>query len=98
LPGDGGNAGSGASRGRLRSIDNCGRTITFDKAPSKVVILNGTSVGEVESFVLLGLQDRILAAPDGLRGTAHVPVTTTSTPSGTDHQRDRGVTRLHRLG
>lgn len=43
------------------TIDNCGREVTFDKAPSRVVLLNGTSVAEVESFITLGLQDRILA-------------------------------------
>lgn len=43
------------------TIDNCGREVTFDKAPSRVVLLNGTSVAEVESFITLGIQDRILA-------------------------------------
>jgi len=43
------------------TIDNCGREVTFDKAPSRVVLLNGTSVAEVESFITLGLQDKILA-------------------------------------
>ncbi|WNV86982.1 ABC transporter substrate-binding protein [Umezawaea sp. Da 62-37] len=43
------------------TIDNCGRGITFDKAPSRVVLLNGTSVAEVESFVALGISDRIVA-------------------------------------
>lgn len=43
------------------TIDNCGRKVTFDAAPSRVVLLNGTSVAEVESFVALGITDRILA-------------------------------------
>ncbi|HWO67375.1 MAG TPA: ABC transporter substrate-binding protein, partial [Umezawaea sp.] len=43
------------------TIDNCGRQITFDKAPSRVLLLNGTSVAEVESFVTLGIADRIVA-------------------------------------
>lgn len=43
------------------TIDNCGRKVTFDRAPSRVVLLNGTSVAEVESFITLGIQDRILA-------------------------------------
>jgi iron complex transport system substrate-binding protein len=43
------------------TIDNCGRQVTFDRAPSRVLLLNGTSVAEVESFVTLGIQDRILA-------------------------------------
>ncbi len=43
------------------TIDNCGQKVTFTRPPGRVLILNGTSVGEVESFVLLGLTDRILA-------------------------------------
>lgn len=43
------------------TIDNCGRQVTFDKAPSRVLLLNGASVGEVESLIALGVQDRILA-------------------------------------
>ena len=43
------------------TIDNCGTKVTFTKAPSRVLILNGTSVGEVESFVMLGLDKTILA-------------------------------------
>lgn len=43
------------------TITNCGREITFEKAPEKVLILNGTSVAEVESFIALGIEDRILA-------------------------------------
>ncbi len=43
------------------TIDNCGREITFDAPPEKVLILNGTSVAEVESFIALGLEDHILA-------------------------------------
>jgi iron complex transport system substrate-binding protein len=35
--------------------------MTFEKAPSRVLLLNGASVGEVESFVTLGIQDRIVA-------------------------------------
>ncbi len=43
------------------TIDNCGRKVTFDAPPKRVVLLNGTSVAEVESFVMLGIQDHILA-------------------------------------
>lgn len=43
------------------SVDNCGLKQTFSKPPSRVVILNGTSVGEVESFVMLGLGSHVLA-------------------------------------
>ena len=43
------------------TIDNCGREVTFEQAPEKVLILNGTSVAEVESFIALGIEDHILA-------------------------------------
>jgi iron complex transport system substrate-binding protein len=43
------------------TIENCGRRITFDKPPERVLIMNGVSVGEVQTYVLLGLQSRILA-------------------------------------
>lgn len=43
------------------TVENCGRTMTFDEPPSRVVILNGASVAEVGTFVALGLEDRILA-------------------------------------
>ncbi len=43
------------------TITNCGREITFDKAPERVLILNGTSVAEVESFIALGIDDTIIA-------------------------------------
>jgi iron complex transport system substrate-binding protein len=43
------------------TITNCGREITFEKAPEKVLILNGTSVAEVEAFIALGIEDHILA-------------------------------------
>ncbi|WP_206792052.1 ABC transporter substrate-binding protein [Amycolatopsis sp. MtRt-6] len=43
------------------TIENCGRTETFAKTPSRVVILNGTSVAEAESFVVLGLDGHVIA-------------------------------------
>ena len=43
------------------TIDNCGRQETFTKRPSAVVILNGISVAEVESFIELDLQNTIIA-------------------------------------
>ncbi|WP_162958225.1 ABC transporter substrate-binding protein [Nocardia yunnanensis] len=42
-------------------IDNCGRTLTFDRAPSRVLLTSGASVAEAESFIALGLQDRVVA-------------------------------------
>jgi iron complex transport system substrate-binding protein len=43
------------------SFDNCGTKVTFAKPPQRVLIMNGTSVGEVESFVMLGLDKSVLA-------------------------------------
>ncbi|TDD24789.1 ABC transporter substrate-binding protein [Nonomuraea diastatica] len=43
------------------AFDNCGMQVTFAKPPQRVLILNGTSVGEVESFILLGLEKTVLA-------------------------------------
>ena len=43
------------------TIENCGQKVTFDGPPKRVLVMNGASVGEVETYVLLGLQDHILA-------------------------------------
>ncbi|ASW57312.1 ABC transporter iron(III)/siderophore-binding protein [Plantactinospora sp. KBS50] len=43
------------------TIDNCGRKVTFTQAPSRVVLLNGASVAEVESMIALGVQGAIVA-------------------------------------
>lgn len=43
------------------TIDNCGYELTFEAPPERVLILNGTSVAEVQSFIALGIEDRILA-------------------------------------
>ena len=43
------------------TITNCGRELTFEKPPERVLILNGTSVAEVETFIALGLEDHIIA-------------------------------------
>ncbi|MFE0591928.1 ABC transporter substrate-binding protein [Micromonospora echinospora] len=43
------------------TIDNCGRQVTFTRAPQRVVLLNGASVAEVESLIALGVQDRVVA-------------------------------------
>ncbi|GAA3876235.1 ABC transporter substrate-binding protein [Streptomyces lacrimifluminis] len=43
------------------SIENCGQTTTYSKAPSRVVVMNGASVAEVSSLLALGLGDRIVA-------------------------------------
>jgi iron complex transport system substrate-binding protein len=43
------------------TLENCGLKQTITQAPKKVLLLSGTSVAEVESFIVLGLQDTILA-------------------------------------
>ena len=43
------------------TITNCCQTETFTKPPSRVLILNGSSVAEVESMIVLGLQKSIIA-------------------------------------
>ncbi|MEZ5406928.1 MAG: ABC transporter substrate-binding protein [Acidimicrobiales bacterium] len=43
------------------TIDNCGQEQTFEQRPERVVILNGTSVAEIESFLILGIEDSIVA-------------------------------------
>lgn len=55
-------AGGGALRTEYPlTIENCGRELTFEAPPERVLILNGTSVAEVQSFLALGIEDRILA-------------------------------------
>ncbi|MFE1050376.1 ABC transporter substrate-binding protein [Streptomyces olivaceus] len=43
------------------TLDNCGQRETFDKAPGRVVVMNGASVAEVSTLLALGLGDRIVA-------------------------------------
>lgn len=43
------------------TVDNCGVPITFTAPPRRVLVLNGTSVAEVESMLALGLEDRVIA-------------------------------------
>ncbi|MGH4031448.1 ABC transporter substrate-binding protein [Actinomycetota bacterium Odt1-20B] len=43
------------------TVTNCGTTHTYEKAPSRVVVMNGGSVAEVSSLLALGLGDRIVA-------------------------------------
>ncbi|MEV7152921.1 ABC transporter substrate-binding protein [Streptomyces sp. NPDC093084] len=43
------------------TLDNCGQKETFEKAPSRVVVMNGASVAEVSTLLALGLEDRIVA-------------------------------------
>ncbi|RPK38231.1 ABC transporter substrate-binding protein [Streptomyces sp. ADI93-02] len=43
------------------TLKNCGRDQTFDKAPSRVVVMNGASVAEVSTLLALGEGDRIVS-------------------------------------
>lgn len=43
------------------TLDNCGQKETFEKAPGRVVVMNGASVAEVSTLLALGLQDKIVA-------------------------------------
>ncbi|MBL1106680.1 ABC transporter substrate-binding protein [Streptomyces sp. 5-8] len=58
---DGGRTGAASKSGYPVTIDNCGRTATFEKAPRRVVVMNGASVAEVSTLLALGLGDRIVA-------------------------------------
>ncbi|MEU6668482.1 ABC transporter substrate-binding protein [Streptomyces sp. NPDC046727] len=63
----------GASRtGYPVTIENCGRTETFQKAPSRVVVMNGASVAEISTLLALGLGDRIVANEQSY-GMSEVP-------------------------
>ncbi|MFJ2832591.1 ABC transporter substrate-binding protein [Streptomyces sp. NPDC087263] len=50
-----------SSSGYPVTLDNCGEKQTFEKAPGRVVVMNGASVAEVSTLLSLGLQDRIVA-------------------------------------
>ncbi|WP_308409523.1 hypothetical protein [Streptomyces sp. A 4/2] len=64
---DGGTAGSAdkvppAARGTYPvTLKNCGRDQTFDKAPGRVVVMNGASVAEVSTLLALGQGGRIVS-------------------------------------
>lgn len=77
----GGTSGDDASGGRADAathpgypvkIENCGTTQNFDRAPSRVVVMNGASVAEVSTLLALGLGDRIVANQQSY-GMSEVP-------------------------
>ncbi|MEU9992613.1 ABC transporter substrate-binding protein [Streptomyces sp. NPDC007971] len=69
----GGQAGAGASTaGHPVTVENCGRSETFKKAPGRVVVMNGASVAEVSTLLALGLGDRIVANEQSY-GMSEVP-------------------------
>ncbi|MFI5859650.1 ABC transporter substrate-binding protein [Streptomyces parvulus] len=53
-------------------VENCGTTQVFDKAPSRVVVMNGASVAEVSTLLALGLGDKIVANQQSY-GMSEVP-------------------------
>ncbi|MGX2995787.1 ABC transporter substrate-binding protein [Streptomyces sp. JNUCC 64] len=70
--GRGGGDGRGTASGYPVTLDNCGRKVTFDKAPGRVVVMNGASVAEVSTLLALGLEDRIVANQQSY-GASEVP-------------------------
>jgi len=61
-----GDTGANASAAAAKSgypvtLDNCGVSEKFTKAPGRVVTMNGASVAEVSTLLALGLGDRIVA-------------------------------------
>ncbi|MEU0409392.1 ABC transporter substrate-binding protein [Streptomyces griseorubiginosus] len=54
------------------TLENCGQKQTFEKAPSRVVVMNGASVAEVSTLLALGLGDRIVANQQSY-GRSEVP-------------------------
>ncbi|KOV60470.1 ABC transporter substrate-binding protein [Streptomyces sp. MMG1121] len=56
-----GKASTTARTGYPVTLDNCGVSEKFTKAPSRVVVMNGASVAEVSTLLALGLGDRIVA-------------------------------------
>jgi len=54
------------------TLDNCGQKETFQKAPSRVVVMNGASVAEVSTLLALGLGEKIVANQQGY-GMSEVP-------------------------
>ncbi|QIS11726.1 ABC transporter substrate-binding protein [Nocardia arthritidis] len=54
------------------TLDNCGRTYTFNRAPERVVVMNGGSIGEVSTLVALGVGDRVVANAQSY-GVSDVP-------------------------
>ncbi len=63
---------AGSTSGYPVTLDNCGRKLTFDKAPERVVVMNGASVAEVSTLLALGLEDRIVANQQSY-GRSEVP-------------------------
>lgn len=54
------------------TVDNCGFQQTFQRPPQRVLILQGASVGEAETFVSLGLESAV-AANTQFYGVSDIP-------------------------
>ncbi len=54
-------AGSPGRTSYPLTVQNCGTSVTFERPPERVLILNGASVAEVESVLALDLGDRVIA-------------------------------------
>ncbi|MCG8914473.1 ABC transporter substrate-binding protein [Actinokineospora sp. PR83] len=70
-----GDAARAAGEGKTQypvTISNCGKDYTFDKAPSRVVLMNGGSVAEVSSILALGVQGSVVANAQSY-GASDVP-------------------------
>ena len=65
-------AAGAAAPGYPVTVDNCGRSTTYTKAPDRVVVMNGASVAEVSSLLALGLGDRVVANAQSY-GMSEVP-------------------------
>ncbi|MFJ8601464.1 ABC transporter substrate-binding protein [Streptomyces shenzhenensis] len=61
-----------AKTGYPVTLENCGQKETFEKAPSRTVVMNGASVAEVSTLLALGLEDKIVANQQGY-GMSEVP-------------------------
>jgi iron complex transport system substrate-binding protein len=68
----GGRTEAASGTGYPVTLHNCGRKETFEKAPSRVVVMNGASVAEVSTLLALGLGDRIVANEQSY-GMSEVP-------------------------
>lgn len=69
---DSANEAGASTSGYPVTLDNCGEKQTFEKAPSRVVVMNGASVAEVSTLLALGLKDRIVANQQSY-GMSEVP-------------------------
>ncbi|WP_433237069.1 ABC transporter substrate-binding protein [Streptosporangium sp. CA-135522] len=54
------------------TITNCDRTYTFDRAPSRTVLMSGGAVGQVSSLVALGVEKQIIGNAQSY-GASDVP-------------------------